>query len=312
MKLHAIALLAICLACLPALAAPGPRPNNEVTADLCSAANILFDHAADVQSKDPTAAKPLFARAAREYEAVLSQPLSQSAQAEVLTNAGAAHHLSGDLGLAMLDLRRAELLSPATPNLRERLLAARAALKSEAATPTSATAPVHDTGIWELTRSLALSAPRQWLWRIAAIGYVCFWSTLLIRLLLPSPGAARIGPAWLIALGTLCVIPAIALAGMHVRDVDAQSQAVVLVESIGRAEPDNLTGVPSSPAPFKPGTELRILDERVGGDGRSWLRVAQADASPAPDELPIWIPEAVAARVAPSHFASSHSAPSHK
>ena len=293
--LHTFAVVLLCTLAPITARAQSSTPSPTISG--AEDADALFDRAADMLLKDPVAARPIFSRAASAYENLLTLPLSQSAQARVLSNAGAAHHLAGDFGPAMLDLRRAELLSPATPNLRVRLAATRAAVRTDSAAPATPPASAHEADLADLARDLALSAPHQWLWRAASLGYACFWSALLLRLLIPHDLARKPGPAILVALAALFAIPAGAIAALHFRDASAATQAVVLHESIGRSEPDDLTGAPSSPAPLKPGSEIRVLAERSGGDGRTWIRIAPIDAPSAPDDSPIWIPESAAARV---------------
>jgi hypothetical protein len=255
--------------------------------------DALFDRAVESLSKNPVAAKPQFSRAAAAYERLLDAPLSQADRARVLYNAGAAHQLAGDFGRAVLDFRRAELLAPITPGLRERLAAARSAVAGE---PLASSTP-QDPSTWQDLRDFISSVPRVVSWRFAAAAFIAFWAFIFLRIIVPPISVWRPYPLllWIAGLGVLLLIPVLAM--LWNQDAQAAAEIVVLAETVGRDQPDDLTGRPSSVAPFKPGIELLALDHRIGGNGQTWVRVRPRSATASVDDPTLWIPAAAAASV---------------
>ncbi len=266
-------------------AAPPPTPR--------AAADALFDRASDLLAKDPAAAKSLFSRAAAAYEQLLPTSHAQFELASLSYNAGAARQLAGDTGQAVLHFRRTQLLAPITSGLRERLAAARAEANGSSATTASAPPP----DAWQSTLDMAVSLPRSPFCIALLACYILFWSILLLRIIMPTH--ARFRPrATLLWIPTICfLLCAPAVAWPIYRDSIAQGEIVILSETIPRAEPDDRIGGPATTAPFKPGRELRVIDDRAGGDGQHWLRVAEPGSAADPLSVPIWIPAAAAARV---------------
>lgn len=278
----AFSLSSVTLRAEPAASPPNPR----------AAADTLFDRAAELLAKDPAAAKSLFSRAAAAYEQLLPAAHAQFERAALSYNAGAARQLAGDTGQAVLHFRRAELLAPITSGLRERLAAARA---EASGSPTAVAAPTPDA--WQSTLDIASSLPRSPFWIALLACYVLFWVILFLRIIMPAhmPFRPRTGQLWIPTVVFLLCAPAVAWPVY--RDTAAQSEIVVLSETIPRAEPDDRIGGPATTAAFKPGRELRVIDARLGGDGQQWLRVAEPGSAADPASVPIWIPASAAARV---------------
>ncbi len=288
LPLRRVAALFAAITCIALASADPTAP----PLDPRAVADALFDHAADLLLKDPTAAKPEFARAASAYELLIPETPGQHARASIFYNAGAAHQLSGNLGRAVLDFRRAELLAPATPGLRQRAAAARAEAKGEVALTTITESP--DASQW--FRDQLRSIPRAFRWHALTITSIAFWCVLLLRVLLPPLSRWRPRPLllWIPGLAALLCLPM--LATLWQQDTLARAEVVVLSETIGRTEPDELTGAPSASSSFKPGRELRVLEDRIGGTGQPWLHVA-AEQVPDAVEAAIWIPGSSAAHV---------------
>ena len=266
-------------------AAPPPTPR--------AAADALFDRASDLLAKDPAAAKSLFSRAAACYEQLLPTSHAQLEHASISYNAGTARQLAGETGQAVLHFRRAQLLAPITSGLRERLAAARAEANGSPATTASAPAP----SAWQSTLDMAGSLPRSPFIVAMLACYILFWAILLLRIIMPTH--ARFRPrATLLWIPSICfLLCAPSVVWPMYRDVIARNEIVILSETIPRAEPDDRIGGPATTAPFKPGRELRVIDDRAGGDGQRWLRVAEPGSAADPLSVPIWIPAAAAARV---------------
>jgi hypothetical protein len=240
-----------------------------------------FDRGVELLDKDPFASRTPLAKAAAGFEAMLSQPLSQNDRARVLYNVGVARQLGGDVGPAVLAFRRADLLMPALPGLAEHLASARATARGEPP-PSPHELRKHEVDFEALAREWTLSIPRVWLWRSALGAYVVFWSLLLVRPLVPF--------SLTLAVAFLGLVPATILAADLERDRHARSEAVVMTESVTRLQPDDLVGQPSPAGTLKPGTEVRILEQRTGGNGQTWLRVRPLGSPEAEEESAAWIP----------------------
>ncbi len=258
-----------------------------------------FDRGVQLLEKDPFAAKARFEDAAAGFERLLSGPLSQADRAHVLYNLGASRQLAGDHGRAVLALRRAELLAPATAGLRERLAAARATARGDVVPPTApglgaGTKGEAEFDAWGFARDWALSVPRLWLWWCAIAGWVLLWTLVLLRAALPE-WMARPGMGVL----TACLMVAAAPAGMLVvhelRERAAEQQVVVMKDLAARTEPDDLTGGLAPTGTLKAGAEMRVMERRVGGNGEEWLRVrplTDATDQPGQEPVPLWLPRA--------------------
>jgi hypothetical protein len=254
--------------------------------------SAVFDRGADLLAKDPFAAKASLAKAAAGYERMLALPLSQQDRARVLYNLGVARQLGGDLGPAVLALRRAELLMPALPGLAEHLVSAQAAARGEPAPDVRG----RDVDAGALARAWALSIPRHWLWRAALGSLVVFWSILLVRTLV-STAAWRPSISLAIAAALVGVLAGGLLAEQLRRDRIAERRAVVIADVVARSQPDDLIGQPSAAGALKPGSEITILEERTGGNGQTWFRVRPPGAVESPEETSAWIPSPTAERI---------------
>jgi hypothetical protein len=247
-----------------------------------------FDRGVELLSKDPFASRTPLAKAAAGFEAMLSQPLSQNDRARVLYNVGVARQLGGDVGPAVVAFRRADLLMPALSGLAEHLASARATARGEPP-PSPHELRKHEVDFEALAREWTLSIPRVWLWRSALGAYVVFWSLLLVRPLVRST-SWRPPFSLTLAVAFLGLVPATILAADLERDRHARSEAVVMTESVTRLQPDDLVGQPSPAGTLKPGAEVRILEQRTGGNGQTWLRVRPLGSPEAEEESAAWIP----------------------
>lgn len=280
-------------------ATPQARANSVGAAPAArAAADLLFDRAVELLPKDPATAKALFARTAAHYEHLSTVTSDQSTRASLLYNAGAARQLAGDNGRAVLNFRRAHLLVPITPGLSERLAAARTEVAG-AAPPTTAAAPAANSYEWLL--DVARSIPRSIRWSVFACSYGLLWAMIFARIVAKSAGSSFRPHVLLLWIpGTICLLSIPAIATLWYSDALARRDIVILSETIARSEPDDRIGTPAATAPFKPGRELRILEERSGGDGQPWLRVSESTSADA-ESTPAWIPASAAARVL-DHF----------
>lgn len=259
-----------------------------------AAADLLFDRSVELLPKDPASAKALFARTAAQYEHLSTVTSDQTTRASILYNAGAAHQLAGDNGRAILNFRRAQLLAPITPGLSERLAAARAEVAGTGS-PTIASGARNGASQWIL--DFARSVPRSIPWTFFACSYVLFWTVLIAGIVARSVGSSFRQHVLLLWIpGLTCILSIPTIATFWYSDTLARREIVILSESIARTEPDDRIGAPAATAPFKSGRELRVIDERVGGDGQPWLQISES-SSVEVDSAAAWIPAAAAARV---------------
>lgn len=246
-----------------------------------------FDRGVELLPKDPFAARERFQVAADGFERQLNSPLSQWERARLWYNIGAARQLADDNGPAVLALRRAELLAPATAGLRERLAAARRAARGDASPPGGADAPFD---AWSFARDWALTVPRAWLWRTAIAGWLTAWALVLLRMVV---GAGPIRPSR--SLVAACFLATAAPAGMlsvhEALERKAFGQAVVMTDSTARTEPDDLTGGLAPSGALKAGTEMSVVERRVGGNGEPWVRVRATPVATEQAQAPLWLPE---------------------
>jgi hypothetical protein len=174
--------------------------------------------------------------------------------------------LAGDIGDAVLWYKRAERLAPNDANLRTNLAAAR-----EKAGAVASVRP-KDSMIDQLTIiEFVPPAVRFWL---AVSGLTAMWTLALWRLLGNTSRPSTLGVAACAVVGLLA---GLSLLPRELR-LREPTEAVVLQETTGRAGPDDATYEAKPASALKPGTEVRVLEERGSwtlvelGDGtHSWV-----------------------------------------
>jgi tetratricopeptide (TPR) repeat protein len=254
----------------PALRAAGVRPD----ADVFREANELFSQATRLRSSDPVAARGLYEQSIAGFrELIDARGLHSGALYYNLAN---AHALSGDLGRAILNYRRAQRLTPHDTDLAANLSATRA--KVATAVPPRAGG--------QLSRTLLSwhhdTPPRARL-AVFLVASAAGWLCLLGRL---HPRLRERTPAWACLIGF--AIAAVALGSLIAQDRQARThrEAVVIADTvIGRKGPDDTGYEPSFTRPLTAGVEVVVVESRPGwalvrlADGReTWLPAASFEA----------------------------------
>jgi len=252
------------------LSVPAPPPADN--AALLAQADALFDKASQTIQTDPTAARALFAQAAAAYETLVRDRGIR--HAAVYTNLGNARLLSGDVGRAVADLRRAERLDPTSQTARTGLEAARSRVSAAIAPDTSSRA-LSILLIWRHV------LPRSTVMIIGLVAWAACWLMGAARIL---HGGAPPRAVWLVITGA---IAALCLGGLLLEELAVfhRHDAVVIGDNaVGRLGPDAIAFEPSFGAPLPPGVEGTIIADKGEwrmirlADGRTtWLPVASLD-----------------------------------
>lgn len=257
-----------------------------------------FDAASSAVERGDAQGKQLSRVAGDQFRELAERAVTDHARAAALYNAGAAYQLAGDTPKAVLALSRANILHPAIPGLSKRLAASRAAARGESIPQNTGVAP-----IGERLAAMAWSVPAAALWSAVLISWCVIWMLVLFRFAVPAASRPRLG----LAIGgaaAMFMVTASWLGAQEWRKFKAQSQAIVLVETTPRDQPDELIGQPTGGA-LRPGAELTILESRVGSDGRPWIKCAPIDLVAGEVARPLWIPETTIARVLTSQAETS-------
>lgn len=237
--------------------------------ELFNQANDAFARATAQRQSDPAAAQDAYTQATSLYRQLIQE--HGIVNPELYFNLANAFALSGDVGRAIINYRRALRLAPSDPDILANYNATRARV---------ATA-FDQSKTDQLKRSLlawhAEIPPRMRL-MVAVAAFGSLWLVLGLRL---SP---RLRPRvhWIIP-ATLFVVSATAIFSLWSQEQGwrANPQAVVVVDAVvGRKGPDAGGYEPSFTRPLSAGVEVTILERRPG-----WALVRLADARET------WLPE---------------------
>lgn len=255
-----VCVAALVMASLPSWGADGARERAEE-------AQSAFDAGAKKRANNVSAveefrkSEALYRRMAEEAMAGGGLP-----SAELMFNVGTAASLAGDHGEAVLWLKRAERVAPMNAEVRANLGAAR----DRAATGYKV-AP-DESLLGQLTVLEFVGAPVRF-WGAAA-GLAGMWVLAFWRL---ASGGWR-PSGW--AVGACALVGVVCAGSLVPRELRLRdrSEAVVLMETTGRAGPDAVAYEAKPSTALKAGTEVRVVEVRGGwtlvelGDGvRSWV-----------------------------------------
>lgn len=281
--------------------------NRSSQVDQWQAALAALDEALIFSQQSPGKSNPKAKQAEAVFEQLLTtRDLSRSEQARIQYNLGIAAKLNGELGVAMLALRRAETLDPGHAGVAKRLASLRQQVQDvrSAGTsmpslgdrssalpnplPASSVAPVADD---QSSRSLlawfgrtAATVPRPLLAFIAVALWILTWMAVIVRLC----NLRRSQPRWLpvAALGLASITLMAWLVTLEFRD-RSMHDYVIVREVTARQGPDDVTAPISSTLPA--GTEGVRAELALGGDGQPWVRLILPDA--VDRALPVWVPQ---------------------
>ncbi|MEO1130711.1 MAG: hypothetical protein AAFX05_13545 [Planctomycetota bacterium] len=231
--------------------------------ELFDAANAAFRDATAARSASPEDAARLYGVAIRDYE----QLVGSIDNGLLRYNLANAYLLSGNVGRAVLEYRRAERLAPNKPEIRANLEEARRRVETrfEASDGLEGALLSWHT---EISPRLRLSA-------FALLSGVA-WLLLGVRLF-----GFRALPRWPgFLLLALSLLPAASLSVSAYRDASVREGVVIADAVVGRKGPDALGYAPSFSEPLRSGVEFTIVEQRPG-----WLYVEL------PDGRMTWITE---------------------
>jgi tetratricopeptide (TPR) repeat protein len=257
---------------------PGPTAgaqSQERLVALLEQGQALFGRAAN--SGEAQEARVLYERALDRFLSVLEEGGVRNAR--LLYNIGNTYFLLGDLGRAVLYLRRAELLEPTDRNLRHNLRFVRSQ-RADRLAPDQISAAARTVLFWHylLPRSLKL---------YLFAGMFALACLLGSRALLG--GAGRRWSRWLPAAagGVALLLLGSLLAGEA--SARALRDGVILAEEVVARKGDGTAYQSSFVDPLHAGTEFRLLEARAG-----WYRIRLSDGRTA------WIPAGSAELVRPT------------
>lgn len=254
-----------------ALFASVARASEQSSLDLLGAANEAFVESARVSATNPDRSEALLRRAIAGYRGALEEaPRS----ARVRFNLGTALLLDGQVGEAVLELRRAARLAPGDARIAQNLAAARGRVRTKVNVSEERSA-LQRLSVWRG----GVSQRTRFLFAIALINLGVLVGVVRLT---PLKGAA---PAWigwtalgagLLSGGTLWVDHAM---------IDKRA-AIVIEERMGRTGPGERVYEASFTSPLSEGVEATVLETRAG-----WARVRLLDGRET------WLPEDAIERV---------------
>jgi tetratricopeptide (TPR) repeat protein len=227
-------------------------------ADLLRQGTELFHQASDVERTDPVKARDLYHQSAMKFEQIVST--GDIHNGKLYYNIGNAYFKMNDLGRAILNYRKAQLLTPDDPNLRQNLTFARSKCLDK---------------IPEKQEKKVLQTLFFWHYDLASktrtiifgFFFLTFWTLAAVRLFTKKPTLNWL----LIGSGALSLILLASLS------IDAWSQSknisgVILIPEVTARKGDSETYQPSFNEPLHAGTEFDLLEDRG-----QWLHIELAD-----------------------------------
>lgn len=252
------------LVAAPLLADPGAPDNRE----MLQAAIAAFESAAAKSRTDPAAAKSLYDDAAAKFQSLIAADVRSSG---IEYNLGNTFYRLGDIGRAVVHLRRAERLSPDDSDIQANLRYIRDQVEPRFAPDSSFPARAWSTIVAGGGRLAAVGAAA---WALA-------WTLLIVRRFRTQLGPPAVIIVALILGGALLAIPA------YARHADSSRPAAVIISGgqtprLGRGE----TYGPAINRALDAGVEVRIMELR--GD---WAEIML------PDGKRGWLPASAVERI---------------
>ncbi len=237
--------------------------------ELFAEGNVLFRQANDQAAKDAEAAKELYLKAAMRFERIAES--GQIHNGKLYYNTGNAYFRMGNLGMAILNYRRAKAFIPNDLNLQQNLTFARSRCVDK---------------IGETQEKKVLKTLFFWHYDLAgstravlfAIFFVCIWVCAAVRIF-----ARRVVLLWIL---TVVAIASVLLFGSLLAETvlasDNMDGVITATEVIAR-KGDGQSYQPSFREPLHAGTEFVMIEDRRDwlhielGDGRQcWIRAKNA------------------------------------
>jgi hypothetical protein len=237
----------------------GATLSREQIVDLFSESKDLFRKANDaVAAHNPRAAKELYQKAALRLERIADQGGVRNGR--LFYDIGNTCFRMGDLGRAILYYRRAEVLIPNDPNLRQNLGQARRQ-RTDQIDVKPQTQVLKTLFFWHY--DLAISAR---LYLFAGL-FALIWTLALVRRFVRRPGLG-----WGVALSA--IVATLLLGSLLVEEIQRRSHAggVILASEVVARKGDGETYQPSFEEPLHAGTEFDVVEDR-----NDWLFVELSD-----------------------------------
>jgi hypothetical protein len=198
---------------------------------------------------------------AHAFQQALDQGLVTS---EVLTNLGNANYFAGDIGLAVLNYRRALLLDSSNARARDALDSIQRQLPIRTAPGSQTESLFASLFFWH--RSLSFELKKT----LFLATWVCAWVGLI---------AARSKRRWFAGMAVLALIMAGGLGvslGWDIWADPAVNRAVIITQAEGRRGDGDAYSASHS-EPFPPGTEGIVLETRH--NEKTWINIRLPDNS---------------------------------
>lgn len=232
----------------------------EARLELAHDAQRLFDEAAALETRDPTAARSGFMEAAAIYRRIVDSGVRNG---ELMLNLGNSLMKAGEPSRAVAAYLDADRLIPGDVRVQDALAHARAAT-------TSRLGPITGAGPLDQVASLwsGVSLPlRTWssltawlaLWALVAAGIITGW---------------RRGIPWrsaIVAVAIACALPA-ATVGVDVLRTSLDRPGVVIADAVVLRKGNGEGFAPAVQESLTSGAEFTMLEERPG-----WLRIRLPD-----------------------------------
>lgn len=237
-------------------------------------ANALFRQANDASAKDPAAAHNLYTQAAMRFERLAGEGGIRNGT--IYYNLGNTYFRLGDLGRAILNYRRARLLSPGDPDLNRNLEEARSRRADRIVEPEPQLI-LKTLFFWHY------DVPLRWKRGLFLACWLLLWGFAAFSLF-----ARRGALKW--AMAAAGVLSALWLGSLIVDQVALvrDRSGVVIASEVTARKGDGEAYQPSFQEPLHAGAEFTLLSKRPG-----WWGVRL------PDGRDCWVPESSAALVRP-------------
>ncbi len=265
-------ILSICFFCVMLPAAAGfaaEKLSNDQAYSLLNQANEAF-RTANASTDDPQKAKKSYETAILCYEKIINE--GQIKNPKLYYNLANAYFLSENLGLAILNYRRAENLDKDDANIQKNLAFARARCIDKV-TPKTKKQVLHTLLFWHYDLSLRT----KFLLACLAFAILCISLTVIVWLGRYPPAAAAAAISAIIAV---CFFTSV-VAEAHIQANTICG--VIIADEVVARQGDGQNYPASFKDPLHAGTEFEVVESRPG-----WLHIKLADDADA------WIASAAA------------------
>ncbi len=238
---------------------PAPQADPAITdLELFRQANTHFNQANEVAPQDPAAARDLYEKALLRYERLVRQGVNNG---KLYYNIGNTHFRLNDIGRAIINYRRAELLMPHDANLAQNLAYVMSKRQDRIE-------PRQEEQILKILFFFHYDLSTSTRIIMFGVGNVLFWLGCGFKLFRGKAGGNGLLAIPLILTLTL-------LSSLLIDRIKPPPTPGVLTaaETIAR-KGDGMTYKPSFAAPLHAGTEFRLREQRG-----NWLYITLADGS---------------------------------